>query len=126
MSLEEETDYLFSYGTLQREEVQLSTFGRRLKGRPDTLVGYSLKMIEIRDQDFVIASGTAQHRNLEFTGLASDGVEGIALRVTRKELEQADAYEPAGYRRVPVQLKSGLSAWVYLDNSKLDAAVKRN
>jgi gamma-glutamylcyclotransferase (GGCT)/AIG2-like uncharacterized protein YtfP len=115
MSLEEETDYLFSYGTLQTEGVQLSTFGRRLEGRPDVLAGYRLAMVEIQDQDFVATSGTAHHRSLQFTGIESDSVEGTVLTMTRKELGQADAYEPDGYKRVPVQLRSGLSAWVYLD-----------
>ena len=27
--------WLFSYGTLQQEDVQLATFGRRLEGRAD-------------------------------------------------------------------------------------------
>ena len=31
---------LFSYGTLQHEEVQLSTFGRKLAGEKDLIVGY--------------------------------------------------------------------------------------
>src|SRR5207244_3523330 len=115
MSLEaKETEHLFAYGTLQTEAVQLPTFGRKLKGKPDALVGYHLTMIEVQDQDFVATSGTAHHRNLQFTGLASDFVEGTVLTVTRKELEQADAYEPADYERVLVQLRSGMDAWVYL------------
>jgi len=115
MSLEEkETENLFSYGTLQTEAVQLATFGRRLEGKPDSLVGYSLTMIPIQDQDFVTLSGAAHHRNLQFTGIASDFVEGTVFTVTGKELEQADAYEPADYQRVLVQLRSGMNAWVYL------------
>jgi gamma-glutamylcyclotransferase (GGCT)/AIG2-like uncharacterized protein YtfP len=115
MSLEErEAEYLFSYGTLQTEEVQLSTFGRRLEGKPDILVGYTLAMIQIEDQNFVNLSGSALHRNLQFTGIASDLVEGMVFVVTKKELEQADAYEPANYKRVLIELRSGLSAWVYL------------
>lgn len=115
MSLEEtETEPLFSYGTLQTEAVQLATFGRRLAGQPDRLVGYRLAMIEIQDQDFVAASGSAQHRNLQFTGDASDDVEGTVLRLTKQELAQADAYEPVEYKRVQVQLKSGMNAWVYV------------
>ncbi len=31
---EDATVLLFSYGTLQQENVQLSSFGRRLEGRP--------------------------------------------------------------------------------------------
>jgi hypothetical protein len=62
MSLEEkETENLFAYGTLQTEAVQLATFGRRLEGKPDALVGYSLAMIEVQDQGFVATSGTAHH-----------------------------------------------------------------
>lgn len=110
------TENLFSYGTLQLEEVQLATFGRRLEGKPDVLVGYRLRMIEIQDRDFVKKSGTAHHRNIQFTGITSDFVDGTVFKVAMKELEQADAYEPAGYKRVPVKLKSGLNAWVYLNS----------
>lgn len=114
----EDTENLFSYGTLRTEEVQLATFGRRLESTPDVLVGYSLKMIVIQDQDFVAKSGTAHHRNIQFTGLESDFVEGAVLSVTKTELEQADSYEPDGYKRVQVQLRSGSKAWVYLNTSQ--------
>ena len=107
---------LFTYGTLQLEEVQLSTFGRKLEGKPDALVGYRLVMIKIQDEDFVVKSGTADHRNLQFTGDSSDLVEGIVFSVTMEELEQSDAYEPEGYERVLVQCRSGLSAWIYLSS----------
>jgi hypothetical protein len=110
-----ETERLFSYGTLQTESVQLSTFGRRLDGSPDALVGYCLRMIKIEDQAFVATSGAEYHRTLEFTGNASDFVEGTAFFVTQQELQQADAYEPDGYKRVRVQLQSGTEAWVYMD-----------
>jgi gamma-glutamylcyclotransferase (GGCT)/AIG2-like uncharacterized protein YtfP len=113
-SNENDSERLFSYGTLQQEQVQLTTFGRRLQGSADALVGYRLKMIRIDDADFIATSGTADHRNLEFTGNSEDVVEGTVLTITHGELEQADAYEPAGYARQLVQLRSGLNAWVYL------------
>ena len=103
------------YGTLQTEAVQLAAFGRRLEGRPDVLVGYSLTMIRIEDQNFMAASGTAHQRNARFTGVGSDLVEGTVFTVTRKELEQADAYEPGGYKRVVARLRSGVNAWVYVN-----------
>ena len=112
------SEHLFSYGTLQLEQVQLDTFGRRLSGKRDALEGYRLTTIEVRDQDFISKSGSAQQRNLEYTGLASDTVEGRAIELTKKELEAADAYEPAEYKRKLVQLKSGINAWVYLSNSE--------
>jgi len=108
-------EQLFTYGTLQLEEVQLATFGRRLEGRPDILIGYRLVKITIEDEEFVAKSGTAEHRNLQFTGSASDFVEGTVFSVTMAELEESDAYEPEGYERVLVQLKSGANAWIYLN-----------
>ena len=111
------TENLFTYGTLQTEEVQLETFGRRLEGHADDLPQYTLRTIEIKDQEFVAKSGTAIHRNLQFTGAASDFVEGTVYSVTREELEQADAYEPEGYKRLLVELKSGAKAWVYVNQS---------
>jgi gamma-glutamylcyclotransferase (GGCT)/AIG2-like uncharacterized protein YtfP len=111
------TENLFTYGTLQTEEVQLETFGRRLEGNADALPQYTLKTIEIQDQEFVAKSGTAIHRNLHFTGDASDFVEGTVYSVTQQELEQADAYEPEGYKRLLVELKSGAKAWVYVNQS---------
>lgn len=110
-----ETENLFTYGTLQLEEVQVDTFGRKLEGRPDVLPGYRLVTIRIEDADFVAKSGTADHRNLKFTGNASDFVEGIVFSVTREELGKSDSYEPEDYERVLVQLQSGTNAWIYLD-----------
>ena len=109
------TQLLFSYGTLQLDDVQLATFGRRLVGDPDALIGYRVTIIEVRDEEFVAKAG-AQQRNLEYTGDSSDVVQGTVLTLTQQELEQADAYEPAEYKRKLVQLRSGASAWVYLTN----------
>ena len=108
-------EQLFTYGTLQLEEVQLATFGRRLEGELDVLIGYRLVKITIEDEDFVAKSGTAEHRNLQFTGNASDFVDGAVFSVTMDELEKSDAYEPEGYERVLLQLKSGINAWIYLN-----------
>lgn len=107
-------EHLFSYGTLQSESVQLSTFGRRLQGNPGALVGYRLAIVPITDSDFIAKSGSAEQRSLQFTGNESDSVEGMVFDVSLDELKQADAYEPRGYERVLVQLKSGTEAWVYL------------
>ena len=104
---------LFTYGTLQTEKVQLSLFGRKLEGSRDALVGYRVITIEVQDQSFVAHSGAVQ-RTVQYTGNTSDVVEGSVLEVSQKEIEQADAYEPAEYRRVRVRLRSGVDAWVYL------------
>lgn len=117
MNPQDLTENLFAYGTLQTEAVQLSTFGRRLEGTEDALVGYRLEIIRIDDQEFVAASGTADHRNLEFTGDPADSVAGTVFKVSHSEIEHADSYEPEGYERVLVQLHSGLEAWVYLQQA---------
>ncbi len=119
---EKDIELLFAYGTLQTEAVQVSLFGRSLNGRADALVGYSLRMIQIKDEDFVVSSGTADHRNLEFTGDPDDFVEGTVFAITQSELEQADAYEPDGYKRVMVQLRSGVNAWVYLQQTSIQTS----
>jgi len=106
---------LFSYGTLPLEAVQLANFGRQLEGRPDMLMGYIVTMLPITDPEVAAMSGATHHRNIQFTGVASDAVEGTVFKVTSSEIEQADAYEAvADYKRVRVELKSGVEAWVYL------------
>jgi len=114
MAIEEAAQNLFSYGTLQDEEVQLSVFGRRLNGQLDALVGYRLELIEIRDQEFAAAS-SSQHRNLRATHNPADLVPGTVFTVTMEELRRSDDYEPSDYKRVRAQLQSGGRAWVYLN-----------
>lgn len=106
---------LFSYGTLQLENVQISTFGRKLEGRPDRLTSYRLDQVEIRDPAVVATSGLTHHPMLVHTGQPSDMVSGTVFLITPAELAQADAYEVSDYRRARAALASGESAWVYVD-----------
>ena len=64
----DETENLFSYGTLQSETVQLATFGRRLEGLPDRLIGYRITMIPISNHKLMATSGATHHRNIQLTG----------------------------------------------------------
>ena len=104
---------LFSYGTLQLEAVQVSTFGRRLHGEPDELVGFELSVLKIEDPEFVAASGKSDHAIVKYNGRNDSRVPGTVLEVTDAELAQADGYEPAGYTRISATLASGRRAWVY-------------
>ncbi|BAL26846.1 gamma-glutamylcyclotransferase family protein [Azoarcus sp. KH32C] len=106
---------LFSYGTLQQENVQQATFGRLLSGRSAELVGYSLSMIAIDDPEVVKTSGKTHHPIVGFTGVQHDRVAGTVFDVTQTELEHADKYEVAAYKRVLAPLTSGEEAWVYVD-----------
>ena len=104
---------LFSYGTLQDEAVQMANFGRHLKGRPDSLLGFALLPIKIDDPAVVALSGKSQHM-IAKRSHGGDEVPGMVFEVTAEELAAADRYEVSDYRRVLVMLKSGVEAWVYV------------
>jgi hypothetical protein len=106
---------LFSYGTLQQEDVQIATFGRRLEGSADALVGYRQSLVAIDDPEIVRTSGKTHHPIVAFTGKSDDCVPGAMFEISDAELAHADAYEVAAYVRVKTPLASGLEAWVYVD-----------
>jgi gamma-glutamylcyclotransferase (GGCT)/AIG2-like uncharacterized protein YtfP len=107
---------IFSYGTLQQEAVQMTTFGRLLQGERDELVGFERSLRRIEDPQFVASSGRADHAIVRFNGDADSRVSGTVFEVTDDELARADRYEPAGYARVSARLASGRQAWVYADS----------
>ena len=106
---------LFSYGTLQQEAVQLSTFGRLLQGQPDELIGFEQSLLRIEDPEFVATSGKSDHSIVKFNGRNDSRVSGTVFEISDTELADADQYEPAGYKRVSATLASGKQAWVYAD-----------
>ena len=108
------TEWLFSYGTLQQEGVQLSTFGRLLEGRPDALPGFRQTMVRITDPEVLAKSGEDFHPIVAPSTDPADAIAGTVFQVTPEELAQADRYEVDDYTRVAVALKSGLKAWVYV------------
>jgi Gamma-glutamyl cyclotransferase, AIG2-like len=105
---------LFSYGTLQLDQVQIATFGRSLTRWPDHLPGFSLSLIEITDPDVVATSGQTHHPIVTRTGDPQDRIAGMVFEVTAADLEQADQYEVSDYRRERFRLASGVEAWVYV------------
>jgi gamma-glutamyl AIG2-like cyclotransferase len=109
------TEFLFSYGTLQLEAVQMATFGRQLAGTSDALQGFELVLLTIEDETVIAISGKAHHTMATFTGRASDVVSGTVLTVTPHEIQNADKYEVAAVKRVAVVLQSGVRAWAYVD-----------
>lgn len=106
---------LFSYGTLQREDVQRATFGRLLGGHADALIGFETAQVAIDDPEVAAAVGRTHHANVVVSGRSEDRVPGTVFEVTDAELAAADAYErPASYSRIAVTLASGTAAWVYV------------
>ncbi len=106
---------LFSYGTLQQEDVQRATFGRLLSGKADELVGYEQSMVRIDDDAVVAASGKTHHPIVRPSGRPDSRVPGTVFEITDDELAHADRYEVDAYRRVAAALASGRTAWVYVD-----------
>lgn len=93
---------LFSYGTLQQEDVQRSTFGRRLDGHRDELPSYE-------------RSRFATHANVTVTGNEESRVPGTVFEITGTELAAADVFEAQfSYERIAVTLASGQEAWLYI------------
>lgn len=111
------TENLFSYGTLRYENVQLTTFGRKLIGQTDILPGYCLKKVQITDPDVIEKSGEEIHSIIHYSGSSKDQIPGMVFTISSRELEQADKYEVADYKRVRVKLLSGISAWVYVNKN---------
>jgi len=106
---------LFSYGTLQREDIQLLLFGRRLLGRPDELVGFERSSIAVPHPRLVAQTGTADHVIVTFNGRMDSRVQGTVFEISDEELATADRYEVDPYGRVSATLASGAQAWVYVD-----------
>jgi len=112
--LEDRTERLFSYGTLQATPVQIQTFGRQLVGNSDAMDGWAQTFLEITDPYVLRTSGETHHPIVAKTGNPSEFVLGTMFHITPAELESADAYEVDDYERVSVTLRSGTKAWVYV------------
>ncbi|WP_308314181.1 pyridoxal 5'-phosphate synthase [Streptomyces sp. GbtcB7] len=109
--------HLFSYGTLQLPEVQISQFGRLLDASSDALPGHRMTTIQITDPAVIKASGTDRHPLVVVSPDPEDAVEGQVFAISDAELAAADAYEVDDYARVRVTLRSGIRAWVYLEGT---------
>lgn len=111
---------IFSYGTLQREDVQLAAFGRRLRGDRDELPGFEPSTVNIDDPQVAAALGRTHHANVTFNGDRDSRVAGTVFEITERELASADRFEaPFAYRRIAARLASGRDAWVYVHEAAL-------
>ena len=106
---------LFSYGTLQQDDVQLANLVRKLAGEKDLITGYEPSLVRIADPELATKLGKSHHDNISATGDDWSNVQGTVFEVTEAELAMADIFEAQfDYRRVNVTLASGNDAWVYL------------
>ena len=107
-------EYLFSYGTLQVEQVQLDVFGRILQGSADTLKGYILSHIVIQDESFHTKAAQETYLIATVSDSEADTIPGYVYRITSLELIAADRDESREYTRIKVALESGMQVWVYV------------
>lgn len=114
---------LFSYGTLQQDNIQQANFGRKLLGYKDSLPGYVVEQLRITDPRVLRESGKEFHPILQYTGRSSDEVTGTVFELTENEIVHADDYEVDDYQRVKATLKSGRSCWVYAAASRKKSKV---
>lgn len=97
-------EFIFAYGTLNDPAVQLEIWGRETDGEPDILADFALSELETADGRYPLV-----------VPRAGSEVPGWLLAVTPAELASADEYETVAYRRHKKYLKSGRTAWIYLN-----------
>lgn len=107
-------EYLFSYGTLQKEKVQMELFGQLLNGTKDVLKGYKLSSIEIKEESVLSKSEQKYHLIAILSKDNTDIIEGTVFEISEEELLSSDKYEPDDYKRVKVVLQSGKEGWIYV------------
>ncbi|MEO7975853.1 gamma-glutamylcyclotransferase family protein [Flavobacterium sp.] len=104
-------EQIFSYGTLRSKEIQMQVFNKILTGTPDQLTGYKIKDLQIEEEfgmeDYFVA--TPSENSL-------DAIDGIVYSITSADLAKADLFESNAYKRSQVTLKSGITAWIYLES----------
>lgn len=105
---------LFSYGTLQKTNVQLTLFGRILVGLPDVLRGYKISPVEIMDEAFLSKGEQKNQQTAIISNNNNDIIRGTVFEITTEELLHADKYEPDNYTRIKIKLQSGTEAWLYI------------
>ncbi len=102
---------LFSYGSLRETRVQLATFGRVLDGYEDSLPGFELRTVQHGERRL---ANVVRGKDMRCR------VAGMVFGITEAELAAADEYErPDAYTRIPVQLSSGIEAWVFVEAASL-------
>ncbi len=102
---------LFSYGTLRSKQIQMQLFNKILPGTADQLLGYKLKSLQIEEEfgmaDYVVAVPSED---------ATEIIHGVAFNISPSDLAKVDIFESNAYKRVEVKLKSGIVAWIYVEN----------
>lgn len=96
--------YLFSFGTLQDDKVQVALYDRKLTGFKDVLQGYLLSVEKIAHQYPIIYK----------TSNIADKIEGVVVEISAIELLKTDRCEGVYYSITAEIFESGVKAWCYI------------
>lgn len=96
---------LFTYGTLQNKDIQLSLFKRILTGNNTSLLGYQTGSIVLGNTTYPILT-PSNNKKLP--------IQGTCYQINDQELLICDEYEGEEYKRILVTLESKQKAWVYV------------
>ncbi|MDO3694720.1 gamma-glutamylcyclotransferase family protein [Wenyingzhuangia sp. chi5] len=98
---------LFTYGTLQDESVQLALFNKTLKGSIDSIIGFEKQEITL---DGVIYPILVKNNK------STKVIKGTCYDLSDQEILICDEYEGNEYKRIVIELCSGIEAWVYISS----------
>jgi len=94
----------FSYGTIQKPEIQIEVFGEVLKSTIDTISGYKVL------NDFEIDGINYPRLAYEKNGI----VFGQIFELTDEQLKLLDEYEGDDYYRTTIQTDNNITVEIYL------------
>jgi gamma-glutamylcyclotransferase (GGCT)/AIG2-like uncharacterized protein YtfP len=107
-------------GTLREKGVKIFQASMRDRSEiaeacaKDTLIGYKLFSIEIKDKSFLSKGEQKYQQTAVLSKDNSETVEGAVFEISKEELLSADKYEPDNYERIKIRLQSGKEAWIYI------------
>ncbi|OXG08442.1 gamma-glutamylcyclotransferase (GGCT)/AIG2-like uncharacterized protein YtfP [Flavobacterium araucananum] len=104
-------EQFFSYGTLRSKEIQMRVLNKILTGTPDHLISYKLKDLKIEEE-----FGMADYHVAIASENPADSIKGTVFKISNDDLAKIDLFESNAYKRVQVTLKSGIVAWIYIEN----------
>lgn len=100
---------LFTYGTLQDETVQQMLFNKKIKGIPDSIIGFDKKEINLEGNIYPIL--IKNQKSLE-------KIKGTCYNLSESDILICDEYEGCEYKRITTKLTSGIKAWVYISSEE--------
>lgn len=97
---------IFSYGTLWKEDIQISTFGRTFDVDPD--------MDYISGWDIIRIKMDGVYYNVAVEGDVSCVVMGAIVNIPDDLIDLVDKYEGREYKRINIKTLTGTDSQIYV------------